>query len=491
MKKQFRKIIIILLWILLWQLAAVTIHNKIIFVGPLEAFQALAAQLFTRDFWLTIFSSLLRIAAGYLTAFLAGIFMGALAGRFSLLREFLEPVTGLLQSVPVASFVILALIWIGSTNLSVLITFLVVFPIIYRNVLEGIQQVDRPLLEMARIFRLTSWKKLVYLYRPALIPYLQTGCRISLGMAWKSGIAAEVIGVPAHSIGEKLYMAKIYLSTAELFAWTFVIIVVSKVFEKLFLSILNLFARDLQFSRSSQAFCQSEQVIPNRESDHRAVFQTGNSTVRSVPTALDSAAKSFGESNGSSEPVLIRNLSKSYQNQSVLDDFSGNLEPGRIYCLLGPSGRGKTTLLRLILGLEHAEMGSITGTKQQKISAVFQEDRLFDFLTPVKNVQLVCEKSVSQTAVTGLLEEFLEPEALSKPVSHLSGGMKRRVTIARALAAPSQLLIMDEPFTGLDDVTREKVIRLILKYRNGRTLLLVTHQEEDVNSLKADTIRLN
>ena len=461
MKKQFRKIIIILLWIILWQLAAVTIHNKIIFVGPLEAFQALAAQFFTRDFWLTIFSSLLRIAAGYLTAFLAGIFIGALAGRFSLLREFLEPVTGLLQSVPVASFVILALIWIGSTNLSVLITFLVVFPIIYRNVLEGIQQVDRPLLEMARIFRLTSWKKLVYLYRPALMPYLQTGCRISLGMAWKSGIAAEVIGVPAHSIGEKLYMAKIYLSTAELFAWTFVIIVVSKVFEKLFLSILNLFARDLQFS------------------------------VRSVPTALGSAAKSFGEANGSSEPVLIRNLSKSYQNQSVLDDFSVTLEPGRIYCLLGPSGRGKTTLLRLILGLEHAEMGSITGTKQQKISAVFQEDRLFDFLTPVKNVQLVCEKSVSQTAVTGLLEEFLEPEALVKPVSQLSGGMKRRVAIARALAAPSQLLIMDEPFTGLDDVTREKVIHLILKYRNDRTLLLVTHQEEDVNSLKAETIRLN
>lgn len=138
-----------------------------------------------------------------------------------------------------ASFVILALIWIGSKNLSVFIAFLVVFPMIYVNTIAGLSSADSQLLEMARVFRMTGRKKFRYIYWPALLPYLLSGANISLGMSFKSGIAAEVIGVPSHSIGEKLYMAKIYFSTAELFAWTFVIIVISGLFEKVFLWLLK------------------------------------------------------------------------------------------------------------------------------------------------------------------------------------------------------------------------------------------------------------
>ena len=497
MKKKFRSFIIILIWIALWQLAAVAIQNKIIFVGPWEALQSLSVQIFLPDFWLTIFSSWLRIALGFSGAFLLGILLGSAAGRFSLLREFLEPVVALLQSVPVASFVILALIWIGSKNLSVLITFLVVFPVIYRNVLEGIRHVDQKLLEMAQVFRFSPQKKVLYLYRPALMPYLQAGCHIALGMAWKSGIAAEVIGVPAHSIGEKLYMAKIYLSTAELFAWTFVIIIVSKVFEKLFLFLLDLTARDLKGN--------TDKKIPKASSDNATTWK--NSHVPDCKAEDPWATKSFSAENSwatksfsaedpwatksfSPEPVRISHLWKSYGNQNVLMDVSFNLTPGTVYCLLGPSGCGKTTFLRLIMNLEAPRQGSIRGLTGQKISAVFQEDRLFDFLSPLKNVHLACEKSASSSELQRFLEQFLEADALSKPVSQLSGGMKRRAAIARALAAPSDLIIMDEPFTGLDEATRDRVIHLIQKYLCGRTLLLVTHQEEDVEKLKGTVIRL-
>ena len=144
-----------------------------------------------------------------------------------------------MKTVPVASFVILALIWTGSKNLSVFISFLVVYPMIHVNTKAGLISADRELLEMAEVFHVPFIRRAFYIYRTALYPYLKSACRTALGMGFKSGIAAEVIGVPDGSIGEGLYLAKIYLSTAELFAWTVVIILVSSLFEKGFLWILR------------------------------------------------------------------------------------------------------------------------------------------------------------------------------------------------------------------------------------------------------------
>ena len=145
----------------------------------------------------------------------------------------------LIKSIPVASFVILALIWIGSENLSVLISFLVVFPMIYINTIAGLKSTDKKLLEMAQVFSLNLPRRIRFIYLPALMPYLISGCRIALGMSWKSGIAAEVIGVPGRTIGEKLYLSKIYLATSDVFAWTIVIILISAAFEKAFLWLLE------------------------------------------------------------------------------------------------------------------------------------------------------------------------------------------------------------------------------------------------------------
>ena len=144
-----------------------------------------------------------------------------------------------MKSVPVASFVILALIWTGSEHLAVLISFLVVFPILYVNTLAGLQSADIRLLEMARVFRVRPLRRVRFIYLPALLPYLSGGCRVALGMSWKSGVAAEVIGLPSHSIGEHLYMSKIYLETDGLFAWTIVIIAISVLVERLVLFFLN------------------------------------------------------------------------------------------------------------------------------------------------------------------------------------------------------------------------------------------------------------
>lgn len=234
-----RKSCIILFWIALWQAASIIIGNSIILTGPGAMLSSLAGQIPDPDFWKTILSSFGRITFGFLLSFLLGLALGSLSYRFSLLKEILEPVVNLMKSIPVASFIILALIWIGSKNLAVLVSFLIVFPILYINTAAGLESTDLKLLEMARVFKIPLIKRIRYIYRPALVPYLISASKVTIGMSWKSGIAAEVIGVPASSIGEKLYLSKIYLDTAGLLAWTFVIIVVSVGFEKLFLWLLG------------------------------------------------------------------------------------------------------------------------------------------------------------------------------------------------------------------------------------------------------------
>lgn len=238
-KTWLRKCIIIVFWLSIWQLGSLAVGNSILLVGPASMVKALAALLPSLDFWQTIAYSFGKISIGFLSAFFLGIALGSAGYRFPLLQELLKPIVLLMKSIPVASFVILALIWLGSRQLSVFISFMVVFPIIYINTISGLESTDKKLLEMAQVFHISAWKKILFIYLPALMPYLISGCKVSLGMSWKSGIAAEVIGIPAHSIGERLYMAKIYLSTADLFAWTFVIIIISAVFEQMFLYVLK------------------------------------------------------------------------------------------------------------------------------------------------------------------------------------------------------------------------------------------------------------
>lgn len=234
-----RRSSIILFWIVLWQITASLIRNHIFLVGPIDTLRALCEQVTLPSFWSAIAFSFGRICIGFFLAFFLGLFTGSLAYRFPIVSDFLEPPVQLMKTVPVASFVILALIWTGSRNLSIFISFLVVYPMIHVNTKAGLMSADRELLEMAEVFHVPLIRRALFLYRGALYPYLNSACRTALGMGFKSGIAAEVIGVPDGSIGEGLYLAKIYLSTAELFAWTIVIILVSSLFEKGFLRILK------------------------------------------------------------------------------------------------------------------------------------------------------------------------------------------------------------------------------------------------------------
>ena len=239
MRRWQRKTVILLFWLILWQGLSAWINRPIYLVGPLETGQALLRLAATVPFWRAVWGSLARIGVGFGLAAMTGILCGSMAHKCPLVGEILSPVVSLMKTVPVASFVILALIWAGAEHLALVISFVVVFPMIYLNTIAGLEATDPQLLEMAQVFRVSPWNRVWQIYRPALAPYLLSACQVALGMSWKSGIAAEVIGTPEFSIGENLYMAKVFFSTDELFAWTAMVILMSFLFEKGILRILK------------------------------------------------------------------------------------------------------------------------------------------------------------------------------------------------------------------------------------------------------------
>ena len=218
----------------LWEGAAVVMDRSLLLAAPTDVVKRLLELVREPDFLPTVLFSFSRIVLGFLIAFFAGTALGLFAGRFKTAEIFLMPYMITVRTVPVASFIILSLMFLSGSQLSVFISFLMVLPIIYTNVLEGVKSADAQLLEMARMFRVPYGRRLGYILLPSVKPFLLSGTRAALGLCWKAGIAAEVIAVARGSIGEKLYDAKVYFMTADLLAWTVILVLVSVLFEKLF-----------------------------------------------------------------------------------------------------------------------------------------------------------------------------------------------------------------------------------------------------------------
>ena len=237
--KYLNNAFIIIFWLIVWQIAAMAVNQAILLPKPVMVGKTLLRFLGESEFWLAITHSLLKIMLGFFLAMILGSGLAFLGAKFSFVHQLIYPILSIIKATPVASFIILALIWIKSANLSTFIAFLRVLPMFYANIYQGLKNVDVKLLEVAKVFGLNKRRTFREVYLPSLKPYLISTCTIGLGFAWKSGVAAEVIGLPAKTIGNQLYYAKVYLQTDELFAWTAAIIVLSIFLEKLLLKILK------------------------------------------------------------------------------------------------------------------------------------------------------------------------------------------------------------------------------------------------------------
>lgn len=230
--KGARRILAATFWVAAWQFCAVRIGTALLIPTPLQTVQALTAAVVQRDFWRIVLESLLRIFGGFAGGCALGVLLAVLTTRYPLCDVLFTPVIRLVRAVPVASFIILAMLWVHSNLLPSIIAGLIVLPVMWANVAAGIAQMDPQLVELTQSYGFSYGKRVRLLYFPSILPYFVSGAVTALGLACKSAVTAEVLCKPNWAIGTKLYYSKIYLETETLFAWTVVIVLLSFLIEQ-------------------------------------------------------------------------------------------------------------------------------------------------------------------------------------------------------------------------------------------------------------------
>ena len=225
------KLLAAVFWLAVWQIASMIVGKELILPGPFSVLKALGRLVVQGNYWLSILQTMLRIMLGYCLGVVSGCLLALACCSSKTLNTLLSPIVRMVRATPVASFIILAMLWMSKGGVPVLMSALMVTPVVWGNLVEGYESRDMKLSEMAAAYRLGKWKTLRYVHIPSLMPALKAACLTALGLAWKSGIAAEVLSQPRKAIGSNIYYSKVYLETPELFAWTASVIVLSFLLE--------------------------------------------------------------------------------------------------------------------------------------------------------------------------------------------------------------------------------------------------------------------
>ncbi|MBR3837910.1 MAG: ABC transporter permease subunit [Clostridia bacterium] len=223
----------LLFWVLLWHLVAEKVDLSLVLPAPLEVLERLGDLIRTAEFYEIMGTSLLRVTSGYLAGVFSGVLLGFLAFRIPLFKALVSPMMGVIRATPVASFILVVLLWIHRDGIPGFISFLMVLPIVWQNTLLGFERRDGRLSEMAKVFRFGKLKTLIRVDLPQVLPFVFSSAKAGMGLAWKAGVAAEVLALPKVSIGQMIYNSKMYLETVDLYAWTLAIILISVALEKL------------------------------------------------------------------------------------------------------------------------------------------------------------------------------------------------------------------------------------------------------------------
>jgi len=244
-------------WVAVWLIIALIVNEKLIVPTPWAVLQAFGEIIKAGDFWLSASTSFVRVILGVIISFAVGCLFAYLIAKSKMMDSLLSPLLSIVKATPVASFIIIAWVWFDTSYLPAFIASLIVVPIITSNILQGINSIDRELLEVATVYKFSPLKKLLRLYVPSIAPYFFAACRSSLGMAWKASIAAEMIVMSKNSIGKEIYLAKTDFETAPVFAWTIVVIILSVVIEKSIIFIFNRIGKSLRVMPKGEAYVKN------------------------------------------------------------------------------------------------------------------------------------------------------------------------------------------------------------------------------------------
>ncbi len=231
LKKILTTLAVAAFWILIWYLAAAHVGLELLLPSPVAVGKRFLRLLSESVFYETMVTSIFRVTLGILQAVLAGVILAVLTAKFKVASAVFSPFLIGIRSTPVASFAILAALWLGRERLPVFVSLLIVLPVVWSNVEAGVKQVDRGLLEMARVYRVGTVKTVFGIYVPSIAPFFGAALKTSIGLAWKAGISAEVIAGTPNSVGQKLQESKMYFETVDLFAWTAAVVLLNLVLD--------------------------------------------------------------------------------------------------------------------------------------------------------------------------------------------------------------------------------------------------------------------
>ena len=441
-------------WLVVWQVVSMLDSSGILLCGPLDALLALCRLSSTQTFWSSIWFSTLRIVAGVLLGYIIAGVLAAASWHTSTVRILLQPALLAIKSTPVACVVVILLIWTGAANVSVITVLLLVVPAIYFALCAGLDNMDAGRRELFEVFGVRGRRHFFALTWPAVLPYLEAASSTVLGMSWKAGIAAELIGVPAGSLGERIYQAKLLLETPDLFAWTFCVICLSWLFEHGAMALL------------------------------RGTWPHAAKLALRAPRDLMESGHRNSDASLRAQGLLI-----GYGAEPLCEPLGFSLGPSSCLCLQAPSGTGKTTLLYTVARLQRPLAGSLENTARGR-SMMFQDTRLVEDLDAIDNILLFARRGFSRKDARDLACELLPKDALSRPVRELSGGQRRRVELARAFAAPGELVLLDEPFGGLDAQAHSCALAFVKRHDAGRIVVFATHDADDARALGAQILEL-
>lgn len=455
MKKKLLHFLSIFVILALWQTAAVLLNSQLIFPSVSATVSKLFELLKTQTFYKAIAISCARVFMGFLLAATTGLFAGILCGRFKSLRVFMEFPLALIRSVPVVSFILLAIFVFSSDFVPVFCTFLMGFPIMTDAVCSAFSfsSEEEKLFFMADVFKLTKPQRFRYIFLPHFKPFFKSGILSVFGLSWKVTAASEVLSIPKNALGAILQNAQVHLETSTVLAATSVLVALSFFSEKLILILFD----------STFKFLTSIQKAKKR-------LLTQNSKQNEKTNILLSPV-----------PVVLKNLTIQKGKKILFSNFNCTFESGKTTAILAPSGSGKTTLLNYIAQC------------QKSVSFLFQEPCLLPSLTVFENVLLPLLNVYESKTAFEQTQKYLRLTQLygrkDDNVRNLSGGEKQRVAMARSFAFPSQILLLDEAFQSLDAKIKtelEETLKQLLS-QTPRTVIFVTHEKEEALKL-ADTI---
>lgn len=434
-----------------WQLLSWQMAQPQLIPSFPDLIRALFRLVYSPGFLVSIGTTCLRACVGLLLSLAAASITAFLLNRSEGIRLLFMPWLSLLRSVPVISFILLALIFLNPEMIPLLIAFLTMYPLLTENLLKGLMNRRDSWKMLARQFHLNAWNCLFQINYPQLKPYLFSGLASAVGFGWRAIIMGEVLSQCVDGIGKRMKEAQVFIDVPELIAWTLVAIVLSWLTDKL-ISRLSDWQPSVRY-RHSAVELQAVSLQPN--------------------------------------DICLTDVSYSYgvHHMNIV------LKAGKIYALSAPSGQGKTTLLQLLNGTLRPTGGEITSLPGQTAN-LFQEPTLLPQLTAKENIMLggaaYYDRAILEQQSLRLLTAFqLEKQAEMYPAA-LSYGQQQRVALARALMFPAGLLLLDEPFNGLDVELRQLVARFLVEWQQEKqaTVVFSSHHADEIKAMNAEVITL-